>query len=84
MGSIVGKWITSGHLVYEFDDNGFFETYTTADRSRGIMGRYSVSGRTLSLTVPGKNNSLGFSVYGDTLSLYPDDGGSPIVFDRTN
>ena len=82
MGSIVGKWMTGGHHVYEFDDNGFFETYTTADRSRGIMGRYSISGNSLSLSVPGKTNTLRFSVYGSSLTLYPDDGGSPIEFNR--
>jgi len=83
MEAIVGKW-KSGSVIYEFNDTGFFDSYSSAERSHGIMGRYSViGGRSLKLSTPLSDNTLGFSVYGNTLTLYPDDGGSPIVFERT-
>jgi len=84
MDSIVGKWIIGDHHVYEFFESGIFETYTTADRSKGIMGRYSIIGEnSLKLTTPLSDNILEFSIYGNTLTFYPDDGGTPIEFKQT-
>jgi len=78
---IIGKWKTGtdGHNIYEFLDSGIVQIYTTADRSRDMMYRYSIVGEGL-LRI--SDNTLGFSIYGNTLKLYPNDGGSPIEFER--
>ena len=82
---IVGKWKmgTGGHIIYEFFDSGVLQVYTTADRSKDIIGRYSIVGEgQLRLSTPVSDNILGFSIYGNTLKLYPNDGGNPLEFEQ--
>jgi hypothetical protein len=83
---IVGKWATGqgGHMIYEFFDNGEFQMYTTADLSRTRNGEYIVIDNMLSLFMrDGNVGRNGYEVSENTLRIYPPDGGSPIVFERT-
>jgi len=88
MESIIGKWIENGHNIYEFNDDGTFRNYSTGTDFK-LEGQYSVKTRLfgkdiLNIAVATASNTLKFAVNGNTLSLYPDDGGSPIVFERMN
>jgi len=91
MESIIGKWKTGidGHNIYEFNDNGTFRNYSN-DTEFKLTGQYSVKKRLLrnhllTISVPNiSTNTLTFSVYGNILKLYPNDGGNPIVFERTH
>jgi len=96
---IIGKWATGtdGHHIFDFYGDGdiyhgFFDTYTTADKSRGTGGSWKVEGDVLYLLPdgsPANNYSPRTQVHRfrrkkGVLTLYPSDGGSQIEFKQVN
>ena len=84
MNELIGKWIAGGYHVYEFFGNGEFQTYALSSPEKKMKGDYEVRGNLVSLSLYGMGsaNVNKFDVEGDTLYLYPPDGGSPIEFKR--
>jgi hypothetical protein len=74
---ILGKWKDKdGSGIYEFFSD---ETFSSTNFGGDFEGMpYSISGREIRM---GRAWN-GFDISGNTLSIYPPDGGSPIVFER--
>ena len=88
MEPIIGKWIENGHNVYEFHEDETFRNYSTSTDFK-LEGQYYIKKRLfgkdlLTISVSTASNTLKFAVDGNSLSLYPNDGGNPIVFERMN
>ena len=82
---LIGKWKSGqgGYMIWEFKDDLTFRYYTTTSGISEMQGEYLATGGTLSLLTADGGGVNNYEVSGSVLRIYPSDGGSPIICERT-